>query len=527
MNLSSRNTRRIVAQQGAILPVVLLLGMGLMIGIAGVVNLGFVQDDLAKAERAAIDSAIATQFLTDYQQFEIGRLGAPSGARLPFPTDPAVSGTFHTSFSDANLSCFATGASASNELEYVSRGFGNWGDGLFTPFTLGQVVPVSANQKIIPEISDTNAFFLTEYGGRDIHYLTVPSAAGHIELRRLGETDVDRFFAHIWFRLPAFSSMGDFGHPNYGSVAVPLLTHSSSATAIPKIQWIARASGIPGMPDIAVNRSGSEDTVDMYLEMVINSGGTGIVASSASQLRSDRLEWHAASIWYDGPNNSVWTQVRHRGVSAASAPAGQLASGPTGLTINRNGRFDLGNRSAQPTPGAFINAASGINAASSSFDIATVRVWLEPSGITTASNAESVADGLFEMDTYRPGDWFVMDTSPGDLPFNLGEPDSYITLDSDQALVALSGSERLITSDWQPIFGQPVAINVQLGTSSPAQIGGNPDSYERLEHGGPPSSTHYYVYHSCDENGYQFVERVRRFTRGAGTDDQQVEWFEE
>ena len=50
MNTSPLTRPRKANQTGAILPVVLLLGMGLMIGVAGVVNLGFVQDDLAAAD---------------------------------------------------------------------------------------------------------------------------------------------------------------------------------------------------------------------------------------------------------------------------------------------------------------------------------------------------------------------------------------------------------------------------------------------------------------------------------------------
>ena len=497
-----------------------------MTGVAGVVNLGFVQDDLARAERAAMDSSIATQYLTDFQQIENSREGDPSGARIPFP----AGGIFFASGTNASQSCFALGESADNASEFISRGWGQWGanksasaaasgatdsTGQFrtTPFTIGEVVPVFASATSVPSQSSGQSYALTEYMARDVHYLTIASGTGNrIELQRLGETDVDKFFAHLWFRFEYWKPSGMLA-----VASAPVLTIQSGANSIPLMQWVATAT-YASSP--AHSLTGSSGQFDMSVGLTILSGASGVARPSAStQIQSDRTEWFALSIWYDGPANTVWTQVRHRGLPVALAAVPQLASGPNGITIDRGSLFSLGGASA-PAPGGFTDTVDW------PINIATSRVWLEPN-ITTSLQAASVSDALFKMDTYRPGGFF---NDPGtfSLPtyFRL-EPDSYITLDSDEGLITV-GSDQLITAEWQPLFGQPIAIgDVIVGVSSPEKVGGNPDSAQALERGGPPSPRHYYLYHSCDENSYQFVQRIRQYTRGAGADDEQVEWLEE
>ena len=526
MNTSPLTRPRKVNQAGAILPVVLLLGMGLMIGVAGVVNLGFVQDDLARAERTAMDSSIATQYLTDFQQIQNSREGVPNGARIPFP----AGGIFFASGTNANQSCFALGASAGNASEFISRGWGQWGanksasaaangaagsTGLIrtAPYTIGEIIPVFASATSVPSQSNGQSYALTEHMARDVYYLTIASGSGNrIDLQRLGETDVDKFFAHLWLRF-------EYWKPSdlLTVASAPLLTIQSGANAIPLMQWIATAT-YASSPTHSL--TGSSGQFDMSVGLTIQSGASGVARPSAStQIQSDLTEWFALSIWYDGPANTVWTQVRHRGLPVTLAGTPQLTSGPSGITIDRGSKFSLGSASA-PTPGDFTDTVDW------PINIATSRVWLEPN-ITTSLQAASVSDALFQMDTYRPGGFFN-DSGTFALPaYFRSEPDSYITLDSDEGLIAV-GSGSLITADWQPLLGQPIAIgDVVPGVSSPEKVGGNPDSAQPLERGGPPSPRHYYLYHSCDGNSYQFVQRTRLYSRGVGANDEQVEWLEE
>ena len=147
MNTSPLTRPRKANQTGAILPVVFLLGMGLMIDVAGS-NLGFVQDDLAAAERKAIDSAIATQFLVDYQQVAITKAsgassyarpqnaGDPTGAVIPFPT----TGTpVFASATNAASSCFAVGNT------FFNRENGMFSEGKEILYNIGQARPVDFN----------------------------------------------------------------------------------------------------------------------------------------------------------------------------------------------------------------------------------------------------------------------------------------------------------------------------------------------------------------------------------------------
>ena len=59
--------------------------------------------------------------------------------------------------------------------------------------------------------------------------------------------------------------------------------------------------------------------------------------------------------------------------------------------------------------------------------------------------------------------------------------------------------------EWQPLFGQPIVYGAASG---PFYVGGNPDSNVELYRGGPPASEQIYLFHSCDEQGYQFVQRI-------------------
>ena len=126
------------------------------------------------------------------------------------------------------------------------------------------------------------------------------------------------------------------------------------------------------------------------------------------------------------------------------------------------------------------------------------------------------------MDTRRPGGEFDVTTGVGQLSVAIGEPESYVTL-----------QQRFIGVIRQrPTGGLGMATSVRTTHClwcciRPFYVGGNPDSNVELYRGGPPASEQIYLFHSCDEQGYQFVQRIRRYTRGAGATDQQVEWFEE
>ena len=366
--------------------------------------------------------------------------------------------------------------------------------------------------------SDNRHFFLSELAGRDIRYIQLASGTNNrIELRRLGETDVDRFFAHIWFRL-SVANLASSALP----VSAPLFTHASSASsATPNLQLIVTASAPEDAGGTLITGASSGNAIDLHMDLEVGStGATG--EEDTVQDRSDNREWHAASLWFSGPDQEVWAEIRHRGSPSSSIPDA-ISLSNVNVEIGRNSEFFIGSASA--------NTATGfLSSSSAPIDIATVRVWLEPP-IATSATAQTFADNLFEMDAYRPGGRFELGAGSGALTIASapGEPDSYVVLDSEggNGLVNLGGGKFLISADWQPLFGQPVTIGSASLATIPDRIGGNASASEPLRHGGPPSDRNYYVFHSCDENGYQFVERVRRFTRGAGTYDQQVEWFEE
>ena len=513
-------------QKGAILPVVLLLGMGLMTGVAGVVNLGFVQDDLARAEREALNSAISAQYLIDGRLFESARFDNPQGARIPFPSSNL---TVHQR-DWGNLSCFrTTGTSASTGLpipaatnsDYISIGKGNFGMGLGTPsaptnYTIGQITPVNGGSRSAPGQVGTNSFALTQYFGREVFSLRIASGSDNrIELRRLNETAVDRFFAHIWFRLPANLSGLDYLD---SEMSIPLLTHLPASSSTQAAQWTIVAT--------------TESTG--LKRVTLNTGIGGLVSASASIATAANNpasfnEWYSAAIYFDSTaTNSSWMELRRRGENHSSADESIYTT--HSYSINPGGSFYLGASGALPTPlGASANYP---------IDIATVRVWLEPSNVSSVTLASSAAEAIYFMDMLRPGGFFSASSATPYLDgglypsVTLQEPDSYLTLDSEKAqevLVSIASGAYLITSAWQPLFGQPIAIG-DVTVNNVLPIGGNPDSLavgDRAEHGGPPSAHQLYLFHACDKGGYKFVQRTRRYTRGAGANDQQVEWLEE
>ena len=485
-------------QKGAILPVVLLLGMGLMIGVAGVVNLGFVQDDLARAERAAMDSAIATQYLSDYQQVLISQAsgsgiasganaGQPQGALIPFP----VSGTpLFASATNAASSCFATGDS------FYNRGQGEFGAGKTTPFTLGDVRPVDF--EIDPDSLDIgfdlqgkSPSYLIEYMGRRFHAITLGSGTQRIELSRLGETDIDSLYAHFWVKLQLPAGIGAAS-----TASVPLFANVASGATGPAIF-------------LKLTAASSGAGADYRLDPVI--AGASHPTNSTGTM--DRVEWLSVHFWFSAPSDRVWYRIKQRGFNVGGGIERTI---PVNFNLERNSAFYVGHIPGITAGGPIITNAE------QPFDMATVRVWLEPP-ISNASGAAAFADSLMQMDTRRPGGEFNVTTGPGALSIAIGEPESYVTLDSPDALVPLN-SGQLIASEWQPLFGQPIVFGSATG---PYVAGGNPSSNNELERGGPPASEQLYVFHSCDEQTYQFVQRTRRYTRGAGGVDQQVEWQEE
>ena len=507
MNTSPLTRPRKANQAGAILPVVLLLGMGLMIGVAGVVNLGFVQDDLAAAERKAIDSAIATQFLIDYQQVALSKpsglsirvpnenAGEPQGAIIPFPATetPATGTLLFASSPNAASSCFAVGDT------FITREKGQFGDGLETTYHIGQTRPV--DYSIDPEpveigfdLKSEAPSFLIEHLSRRFYAVTLGSGSDRIELSRLGETDIDKFYAHFWIRLklPAAAITG-------ASAVVPLFTNVASGATEPTFQLKFKSE---------ITSSGG---ADYSITPIIPSASSALVSNSTGNM--DRQEWISVHLWFDSVLNELWYRVKQRGYTVGGGVQQTL---PASLTLNRNSQFTIGHVNSIAASGSIITNAD------QSFDVATVRVWLEPP-ISGASQAAGFADSLMNMDTRRPGGEFDVTTGVGQLSVAIGEPESYITLNSNDSLVSL-GSGQLVASEWQPLFGQPIVFGAASG---PFYVGGNPDSSVELHRGGPPASEQIYLFHSCDEQGYQFVQRIRRYTRGAGGSDQQVEWFEE
>lgn len=502
MNTSPLTKPRKANQAGAILPVVLLLGIGLMTGVAGVVNLGFVQEDLARAERQAIDSAIANQYLIDYQQIRISQSsasdpnsGQANGAQLPFPVAASTLG----SFSNATDSCFYRGDG------FYRRERGGYETGTLTDYDIGDIRPVQVELELEPDPGASGEWLLagkadsyqspayfSEYIGPRLHAIRLGSGTDRIELRRLGETDVDRFYAHFWVRMQVASS---------GPSEAPLLTYRDTMNnplGTPEIQlkFITQASGAD---------------VTYSIQPIVNSSALASVSSEESRV----YDFVSVHLWLDAPNNQLWYRVKTRGNNAGEDNFVSTIPIPG---LNRNSEWVIGHVQNAAASGPVVVDADR------PFEVASVRVWLEPP-FNSASAAEDFADSLIMMDTRRPGGEFVSSGVVAPLSEAVGEPDSYITLNSDTSLVTLGpGNGSLVASDWQPLFGQPIVFG---SATEQIMVGGNPDSLNDIERGGPPASEHVYVFHACDENGYRFVQRIRRYTRGAGATDQQVEWIEE
>ena len=537
MNISRTRSNRIAHQRGAILPVVLLLGMGLMYGVAGVVNLGFVQSDQAHAERKALEAAIATQYLIDEQFAELAKLGDSSGATIPFASGSTL---FHDK-PGARTSCFATANLAAASTEYIKHGRGLFGDGLNYAsasggYALGQMVPVDYSVGESVSGTDVQGSYLLYHLGREVNYLRFSGGdsgthGDYLLFDRLGETDVDSLFAQFWVRAGIHSD-GNFQYPLFSIVS---------------------ASGADYVPEFQLILDSNNTTQRVY--SVVNGASS---AEQASASDTNRLDWLLVSLWVRTTpgNQRLWFQVQPRGevTSNETSPTFMAAAAATlgSFEMRRGGEFMMG-----PIP-AIAGGVTGDYLTASHYDLdielAAARIWLEPQlAVAADTSTQAVAAaGQFATDTYnadnrRPGGLFSESSGVG-LITNATmrrEPDSYVTFDGEDALTPLvtspdsikaggAGSSYLVDPDWQPLSGQPIfhspgdvapGIEIQV-------VGGNPDdgagpSGDERNHGGPPASVQTYSLHSCGEDGYQSVTRKRRYTRGELAADEQVEWITE
>ena len=147
-------------------------------------------------------------------------------------------------------------------------------------------------------------------------------------------------------------------------------------------------------------------------------------------------------------NQTTWVYElrRHRAKLTRNAGAG------------RDSRFTVGHLNSVSAAGPIITNAD------QSFEVATVRVWLEPP-ISNASQAAGFADSLMNMDTRRPGGEFDVTTGVGQLSVAIGEPKA--TSHSTATIHwCRDGSGQLVASEWQPLFGQPIVYGAASARST-------------------------------------------------------------
>ena len=523
------------------MPVVLLLGLGLMYGVAGVINLGIGQDEAARSEAADLASRIRTQYLTDFQHTELSK--TPNRALGPLMPSPSGSQSLHqnTAF---RTSCFAIGASAATASQYRRIGTGLFGAGVTYQaddggYSLGQLVPVrkSLDSDIFGQTGKNAS--LVELRGRELSYFKIASGTGSsgdfILLNQFGETGNDNIAAHFWLRLPSGAS-GDY----------PLLTYATVAASNPVAAFDQHFQ-------LVIGGSGASAT----LKAITASGPTPEVVFNYPNERPDWLS--VGMVFRNSPaqnysNQWLWYRLNDRLVSASlPTPIQITAASLPNFTFDRDSEFFIG-----PVPDA---ASSSTFVGSSPFDLdlATARLWKNRS-LSSSSAATDWADGasdwiesLVGIDRSAPG--ADLSNLPAGLLFSpttmAKAPNSYLTADSGESLTQLISSESypvalsglvpagadvfINTPDWQPQRGEifyiqrdPSGLQSQIIGSE--IVGGNPNSpftNSEYEHAAPPASVQVYRIHTCDVNSYQVTTRKRRYTRGNVSTDQKVFWIEE
>ena len=522
------------SQAGSILPTTLMLGLGLMYGVAGVVNLGFNQDSLAKKTSEKIATSFTTQYLADRNYMVLGEIVTASSSAIPFPNS-----TYTISDPD---SCLA-GRDA---------GPGGYGPEIednvdASEFSLDHIFAVSSplsDSLAVPNTTaGVNRSSIIEYKGREVIFLKLSSGATFVP-DELGESPMLNVFGHFWMRINSEEILNNTSG-NEG-VRFRLLKHTNASAADPIELYLQYTPRVPVTP--------SGGTFKVFASAASSPGPISSTAASFKTFNSSGRnyldnEWLSISFWVTkafNQNPEIGLHISDRGL-ATSTPAfsGQLydqaASSSGQITFSSSNRQVPFESGSTFTIGGPLANASGVTLTSASANqiglrLATFRLWQSNNATSTtvAASALSAIQELIEFDARFPG----AELSHASMPTLLREGGGnfrlahYTTFDIDgdgRPSLSNSGDDwRLNVPAWQPnetlYYGYlaSAANDIELEVD---YISGNASTADAFVHGGPPSSINNYVIHSCDENGYLISLKQRRYLRSE--DDEVILWSEE
>ena len=530
MKTRPRHTTSRIKQIGSILPVTLMLGLGLMYGVAGVVNLGFSQNEEAAAQRERLVASFTTQYLNDHDFRKLASLDNASRlAQIPFPSSSFV-------LTDTN-SCLA--AKPSNR-----EGYGHLRDPESAGFTVSDLRfvtdPTLAADISIPGNTKSGDSAI-EYVGREIFWLTLASGA-QLEPETLGEEPRNNLFGHFWVRVT------EEAWANFASgtekVRIPLLTHLHPPSSTPGLTIFLEydpydTSGSPPNSDAFRGiRLLAEDNSGGSPLLSLNAASLGLNSYDAAGYNHSDNEWLSVSFWVNkAPNQrpELGLHLTDRGLSTDFL----MASGLTFGSANSSVPFPIGSRYLIGGHATFLDGLENIVPGDSVYspnsvglNLATFRVWQKYTNIlhtSVSASANQTIKELIEFDSKYPGDYFNSAEMPDLLQEGAGQLSlvHYTTFDktrsdsTDPKDSSLSnGKNRLL---WQPSLGDESYASTSAAVTLESRvIGGNASSAELFGdggHAGPPSPNQVYLIHSCDENGYTTLKKTRRYTRSHTTKD--------
>ena len=509
-----------------------MLGLGLMYGVAGVVNLGFSQNEQAAEQREKIVTSFTTQYLSDNNFQRLGGLAnATRLAQIPFPSSAI---DLQTLLNDAN-SCLTD--QASNR-----EGYGQVRDQGAAGFTLANLYPVTtptlsgdSTKTNIPG-NDSGGDSIIEYAGREVYYLTLASG-NQLEPITLGEEPMNNVFGHFWVRFT------NAVQENFGSAAekvrIPLFVHLRPPSASPGLSLYLEHDQFDGLS--------ADDPVNSnpFRGIVLLASAPGLTAASVSLPAYDTVpisteypdgkrynhtdnEWLSVSFWVTkAPNQppQLGLHITDRGRYLLNSASGlSFSAGSSPFAFERNSGYRIGDHATLYAGPNVLTNSSGSNPNEIGLQLATFRVWQKTTGIShsaVSASAPETIEALMEFDAKYPGDYFSRDEMPPLLRefngnFNLVH---YTTFDKtqDDSSLSLSG---LNTPLWQPTRSQFNASTAGGQFIDSTTISGNASSAEPFGaggHAGPPSPDQTYMIHSCDENGYRTTIKKRRYTRDQST----------
>ena len=536
MKKRSRHTTSEINQIGSILPVTLMLGLGLMYGVAGVVNLGFSQNEEAAAQRERLVASFTTQYLNDHDFRKLGSTDLNNASRLaqiPLPSSAYV-------LTSSN-SCLADRPSN-------REGYGALRDPGSAGLTLADVrfvaEPTSTTTVTVPgntDAADGEIESAIEYVGREVFWLTLASGA-QLEPEALGEEPRNNLFGHFWVKVTeeAWSNFAS----GTEKVRIPLLTHLQPPSATPGLEIFLEYDpyntiGSPSGSDAfrGVRVLARDESSSSPLTLNVASAPLESYNGDGDYNHSDN-EWLSVAFWVtkspkERPKLGLYITDRGRSSINNTVDNLEFGSANSPVAFNINSRYLIGglakflDGSGNEVTGDSMYSASKIGLKVSSF-----RVWQKYTNILHASvsaSASQAIEDLMEFDARYPGDYFDSAEMPtllreGAGNFNLVH---YTTFDktrsdsTDPRESSLSnGRNRLL---WQPSLGDKSYASTSASVTLESRvIGGNAGSADLFGnggHAGPPSPNQVYLIHSCDENGYTTLKKVRRYVRNRTTED--------